>query len=106
MTIPCRVIFISNLDPRTERNANFQAVMTRVMNILVGGTKEEIRDRMIDLLPEIAAKLPKKAQAEIAEFVGENYKKINLSLRFIVHLVSLYQWDNKEWKDLAWSIKG
>jgi Cdc6-like AAA superfamily ATPase len=100
-----RIIFISNLDPTTTNNTNFQAVMTRVLSVVVGGSKEEIRERMIQLLPKIASDLPQSAQDEIAEFITDNYRRVTLSLRFIVHLVGLYKYDKTKWKKLAFVLK-
>jgi hypothetical protein len=104
-TFTGRIIFISNHNPSENSNSSFKAVMTRVLSIVVGGTKEEVRDRIISLLPKIAANLDSHAQKELADFIKENYRSIpELSLRFLVHVTGLYQFNRKTWKDLAFNL--
>ncbi len=106
-----QIIFISNINPNTTKNDSFQAVMTRVLSVIVGGTKEEIRERIVELVPIIATKLSNDDREEIIEFVNSNYLQINdLNIRFLVHVVGLYEFEKANpdcgttWQDLAWSM--
>lgn len=99
-----RIIFISNLNP-DQGNDNFKAVMTRVLSVAVGTTKTEVKDRMLKLVPKIASDLNQDAQQQITEFIEENFLSIrDLSLRFVVHLVSLYKYNKQTWKKLAFTM--
>jgi Cdc6-like AAA superfamily ATPase len=96
-----RIIFISNYSP-DRPNRHFQALRTRVLTVHISGNAEQMRDRCIELLPQIASTLPEEAQKELQEFIQQNYQKIHqLSLRYAVNLVSLRRYKPQGWQDLA-----
>lgn len=99
-----RIIFISNI---TDSKSNhFKAVMTRVLNVSVGNSREEIVARLIALMPKIAESLDDTARTEIKEFLSENINNFkNVSLRLLVHIVSLYKFDSIKWRKLALMIE-
>jgi hypothetical protein len=100
-----RIIFISNINPNTTKDANFRAVMTRVLNIVVGGTREEVRDRIISLVPVIGKEISDDGQRELVNFISENYKRVkNLSIRYLVHLVGLRRYSPDKWQQLAFTL--
>ena len=81
--------------------------MTRVLPIVVGTNREDVVERMLELIPKIAHKLEDHEQQEMATFIRHNHERVtDLSLRFVVHLTSLilYSRDSKdptEWKRIA-----
>jgi hypothetical protein len=101
-----RVIFISNMDVEKITNSSLNALMTRVLQVAIGGSREEIIELMILLLPSIAAMLTPDDQAILAEFLRDNSTRIkNLSLRWVVNLVSLYRFSPLKWQQLAISLR-
>jgi Cdc6-like AAA superfamily ATPase len=100
-----QIIFISNMDPNKSTNVNFQAVLTRVLTLVVGGTKEDILQRILQMLPEIGRSLTPEQQEEVKLFIMENYKRFNdLSLRLLVNLVALIRYNRNTWKTLALNL--
>lgn len=102
-----RIIFVSNLDPRTNTNTSFQAMLTRVYTLIISATKDEMLVRMINLMPKIAVKLTTEQREEIIRFLQEENDKFNdFSLQFLVNLVGLREYDKEgtKWKQLALSL--
>jgi Cdc6-like AAA superfamily ATPase len=100
-----RVIFISNLDPTTNADRNFQALLTRVMTFIIGTTQTEVLNRMIRLLPVMAPDLSTESRSEIREFLEQNYTRVpNLSVRYLKHLLGLYSYSRESWQTLAISL--
>jgi hypothetical protein len=56
-TFSGQIIFISNMDPNKSTNPHFQALLTRVMTLVVGSSKEEILMHIVSKMPVIAADL-------------------------------------------------
>lgn len=104
-----RVIFISNINPEKMKNPSFHAVMTRVLNVNVHGTKEEIKDLVVSKLPVVAAELSAADRSAVKDFIEESYRRIpTLSLRTLVHIVGLYNYGKatgKDWKKLASNVR-
>jgi len=104
-----RIIFISNLDVEQVKSPHIQAIMTRVLNMNVGSSREDVIARIEMLIPEICASLDEDTQQEIAEFLNAHADHwAKPSLRILVHVNSLVQWartNNEDWKTLALSLE-
>ena len=97
-----KVIFISNIDPVKSTNTSFQALMTRVMTLVIGASKEELIAYMQEKLPLIAADLPQAHRKELMQYLLEHQNEIEYpSLRFLVHLVNLRRDAPSRWKEMA-----
>lgn len=101
-----QIIFISNADTeKAQQNPHMQALMTRVLHITVAGTKDEILEFMISRVADIADQESIEQQEEIRQFLMENRDRIrNLSLRWVVNLVSLHRYSPSRWRTLALSV--
>jgi len=96
-----QVIFISNMDPDKVKDVNFRALLTRVMTLVVSGSKVEMLMRMVELLPVIGESLTHDQREEILRFIYDNQDKIkDFSLRLLVHLVGLIKYSSN-WKELG-----
>lgn len=101
-----QVIFISNLDPEKTTDRNFQALVTRVLTLVVGNNKEQILHRMLQLLPIIGSDLTPEQREDMIVFLHENYRVFqDLSLRLLVHLCALCRYNASNWKALALSLR-
>jgi hypothetical protein len=99
------IIFISNLDPGKSNNANFKALLTRTLTLVIGSSREEILMRMVQILPEVGKDLTLTEQNEILIFLRHNYKRYeNLSLRFLKDLIALRRYSNEKWQQLALNL--
>lgn len=97
-----RIIFISNMEPAKSTNVHFQALLTRVMTLMVGSSKEELLLHMVSKMPEIGKELTFAQRDEILTFLKDNYRQYNtLSLRLLVNLVGLRRYSATNWKALA-----
>jgi hypothetical protein len=105
-----QIIFISNKDP-SKLNASQSALKTRVFHVHLAGTPEQMRDRCVELMPEIVrehgkGELNLVAVEELQKYVLANYEQIrNLSLRFAVNLVSIRRFNPTGWKVLARKLR-
>lgn len=100
-----QIIFISNMDPNRTTNSNFKALLTRVLTIVVSASKLDLVNRCIELIPVIGAALPPDQQDQLKLFLENHYQEFNdLSLRFLVNLVSLRKYSDEKWRDLARSL--
>lgn len=96
-----QIVFISNKDPM-KANRHLEALRTRVLTVHIAGTSEQMRDRCIELMPEIAAGCTAAEIEDMCNFIRENYRKVhNLSLRWAVNLVSIRKFRPLKWKELA-----
>jgi len=101
-----QIIFISNMNPDKVKDVNFRALLTRVMTLLVSGSRTEILMRMVELLPVIGRDLTSEQQEELLQFLKENHQKFkDFSLRFLVNLVSLRKYSVDRWRDLALALR-
>lgn len=97
-----RIIFISNLDPSRVQNESFQALTTRVLTLIVGGSPEEILNRCVELMPVVGQHLSLVERQEILDFMRENYSQLqNFSIRSLVKIVGLKAYSPTGWRRLA-----
>jgi hypothetical protein len=103
-----QIIFISNMDIESQQSAHLRAVITRVLTLTLGSTREDVLMRLQDLIPEICGAHSPETQNEIREFILENANHWpSPSLRILVHLNGLVKWskeNNTSWEDLALSL--
>jgi chromosomal replication initiation ATPase DnaA len=96
-----QIIFISNKDPQ-QANRHLSALRTRVLTVNIAGTPEQMRDRCIELMPEIGKGLTLEVQEELCDFIRDNFHKIHgLSLRYAVNLVSIRKFKPTGWQSLV-----
>jgi len=100
-----QVIFISNMDPSKTTNPHFQALLTRTMTLLVGGSKEELLMHMVSKIREIGAALTPDEQNEVLTFLKDHYRQYNiLSLRLLRDLCNLRKFSAEKWQQLALAL--
>ncbi len=97
-----QVVFISNLQPDRLPDPKLQALLTRVFTVVINGTRQQILDRMVTLVPRVAHDLTPDDHHIITEFLQGNVDHIrNLSFRYLVNLVSLYRFSSNDWQSLS-----
>jgi hypothetical protein len=100
-----RIIFISNR-PMDKLNAHQEAVMTRVLTVVIQGTPEQMKDRCIELMPKMGKSISPAMREELIEYIKENYRNLkHLSLRWVVHLIAVRRSSPSNWKNLALSLR-
>lgn len=100
-----QVIFASNMDPNEVTNPHFRALLTRIMTLVLGGSREEILMHVISKMPDVGADLPTEQREEILGFLKDNYRQYNnFSIRTLRDLIALRKAFPTEWQDMARSL--
>lgn len=100
-----QILFVSNMDPTKKSDRHFQALLTRAMTLVVAGTRTEVLMHILAHLPMVAGGLGFEAREEILIYLHENHQNMReLSLRSLVQLVKLYEYNQSNWKELATAL--
>lgn len=100
-----RVIFISNINPRESTDVNLQAMLSRVLCIVIGKTREEILKRTIEYIPIIMPDLDEEIYDEVEDWLTSNMDTVDVSFRMLVKLNGLIKFAPDNWRELAISLQ-
>jgi len=100
-----RIIFLSNMDPNASKDPNFRALMTRVLTLVIASSREEIYQRMTQIMPSVGQELNPSQQHEVLNFMRGHLNQFrDFSLRLLVNVVSLRRYSEANWHKLALAL--